>query len=217
MGLERQHHVFFTDLMLGFNDTQNNTRGPTWTSLAATDGYFYNQDSGHYEQLTRRFAPEEIGGADAWNRKWRDSAVNLSTGVRGSFGNSGWDYEAVYNISGYLSRNTVPRLLASVDNYFLGPQLGTDSDGIGIYSPNLARFNQPLTPDQFNSLVGHTESRDAAWTQTGSLSITGKLYDLPAGPLKAAALLELGSQGYSNHPTARSIRGLSITTAAHKM
>ncbi|KPC49683.1 TonB-dependent receptor [Amantichitinum ursilacus] len=205
--------TFFADVMLGFNDTQNNTRGPTWTSLLATDGYFFNKDTGLDEQWTRRFAPEEIGGADVWNRKWRDSAVNLSTGLRGSFGNSGWDYEAVYNISGYLSRNTVPRLLASVDDYFLGPRLGTTDDGIGIYSPNLARFNQPLTSDQFNSLVGHTESRDAAWTQTGSLTTTGKLYDLPAGPLKAAALLELGSQGYSNHPDSQINQGLFYNTS----
>ena len=192
--------TFFADLMLGFNETENNTRGPSWTSDAATHSYFFNQNTGSNEQWARRFAPEEIGGASNWNRKWRDEAANFSTGLRGSLGNSGWDYEAAYNISAYLSRNSVPRLLASVDSYFLGPQLGTTRDGVAIYAPDAARFGQPLTPAQFASFTGSTESRDASWTQTGSFTTNGKLYDLPAGPLKAAALVELGSQGYSQHP-----------------
>lgn len=52
----------FADFLIGANQIENNTRSPIWTSLAATSGYFLNQDSGNYEIWNRRFAPEELGG-----------------------------------------------------------------------------------------------------------------------------------------------------------
>lgn len=55
--------------LIGANQIENNTRSPIWTSLAATSGYFLNQDSGNYEIWNRRFAPEELGGVERINKK----------------------------------------------------------------------------------------------------------------------------------------------------
>ena len=52
----------YLQILIGANQIENNTRGPTWTSLGASSGYFLNQDSGNYEIWNRRFAPEELGG-----------------------------------------------------------------------------------------------------------------------------------------------------------
>lgn len=195
--------ALFGDVMLGWNHTTNNTRGPSWTSLGATSGYFLNQNTDSYESWTRRFAPEEIGGVSAFNKEWHDTAGNITVGVRGDVGQTGWNYEAAYNASGYKSIATVPRLYASIDSYFLGPQLGTDSSGIPIYAPDVNKFSQPLTASQFSQLYGQTTSTNTSWTQTASLSANGKLFDLPAGAVKSAGLLEWGSQGFTNKPDAK--------------
>ncbi|MBB5191587.1 iron complex outermembrane receptor protein [Silvimonas terrae] len=200
--------TLFGNVMLGWNHTTNNTRGPSWTSLGATSGYFLNQNTGDYESWTRRFAPEEIGGTSAFDKDWHDTAGNITVGVRGSLFDTGWNYEAAYNASGYKSVADVPRLYAGIDSYFLGPQLGTDSDGIPIYAPDASRFAQPLTASQFASLYGQTESTNTSWTQTASFSANGKLFDLPAGPVKSAGLLEWGSQGFTNKPDARINEGV---------
>ncbi|WP_211442892.1 TonB-dependent receptor domain-containing protein [Collimonas humicola] len=191
----------FSDLMLGFNATQNNTRGPNWTSEGGGNGYFYNQNSGANESWSRRISPEEIGGATRYNRKWNDVAGNWTVGVRGDIpATSSWNYEAAYNISAYTSRQTAPVLLSKVDSFFLGPRLGYDSDGVAIYAPDPKRLSQPLTPDEFNSIAGESISRNKSWTQTLSLSANGELFNLPAGPVRLAAVTEFGSQGFSNTP-----------------
>ncbi|HWW06008.1 TonB-dependent receptor [Collimonas sp.] len=205
----------FSDLMLGFNSTENNTRGPNWTSEAANGSYFYNQNSGVNESWARRISPEEIGGATRYNSKWHDVAANLTVGIRGDIpSTSSWNYETAYNISAYTSRRTTPLLLKNVDSFFLGPRLGYDADGIAIYAPDPKKLYQPLTPDQFNSITGEATSRNKSWTQTLSLSANGELFNLPAGPVRLAAVTEFGSQGFSNTPDPQYNQGVFFNQAA---
>lgn len=202
----------FGDVILGWNHIWNNTRGPGWTSDGATTGYFLNQDTGDYESWSKRFAPEEIGGVDRFDQWWNDFSGILTAGIEGDIGSSGWKYTAAYNGSVYTSHNVQPLLLASVDNYFLGPQLGVDGSGIPIYSPNTARFDQPLTPAQFDSLAGSARSVNDTWLQTFGLNANGQLFDLPAGPVAAAGALEWGSQGFAQHPDPRLNEGVFYNT-----
>ena len=206
--------TLFGDLLVGLNHTQNNTRGPSWISAASSNSYFFNQNTGDYEQWTRRFSPEELGGASAYNKEWHDTALGASIGARGLLGSSGWHYEAAYNISSYESRERIPRILAGIDNYFLGPQLGVDSSGVAIFAPDPTRFNQPLTPAQLSSLYGHAESRDTSWSHTLSFSANGDVYTLPAGPLQAAVLGEVGGQGFYNREDPQIAQGVFYNTAA---
>ncbi|KIA81231.1 TonB-dependent receptor [Chromobacterium piscinae] len=201
------HAEFFSDAMLGFKRTENNTRGPSWTAAAGQGNYFLNQNTGNYESWAKRFAPEELGGASNYNRKWDDLAANLTLGVRGDLIGS-WNYEAAYNASLYTSQTTTPMLLSSVNSYFLGPQLGTDNKGAPIYAPNLSRFYQPLTPAQASSLIDNSVSHNKSWLQVLSLSASGEAFQLPAGPAKLAGLLEWGSQGFSNEPDQRLNQGV---------
>ncbi|HEY9102672.1 TonB-dependent receptor domain-containing protein [Chitinimonas sp.] len=207
------HTTLFGDVAVGLNRTKNNTRGPSWTSDLAGNGYIYNQNTQAYEVWSRRFAPEEIGSAERFNRQWKDRATSLSAGVRGDIDGTTWGYEAAYSASSYISTDRRQRLLAGIDSFYLGPKLGVDSDGVAIYAPDPARFNRALTPAEFNSLVAPSESRNKAWTQTLSLSANGELLDLPAGALKLATLLEAGSQGFSNKPDPQLGQGIYYNTA----
>ncbi|POZ62112.1 TonB-dependent receptor plug domain-containing protein [Chromobacterium alticapitis] len=201
------HLELFSDAVLGFNHTENNTRGPNWTAAAGQGGYFLNNNTGNYEIWNKRFAPEELGGASQYNRQWDDLSANLTVGARGELSGS-WNYETAYNASLYTSRAATPMLLAGVNDYFLGPQLGVDGSGVPIYSPNLSRFYQPLTPAQASSLIGDSVSHNKSWLQVLSLSANGDAFQLPAGPARLAGLAEWGSQGFSNDPEQKLNQGV---------
>ncbi|MGR2679994.1 TonB-dependent receptor plug domain-containing protein [Chromobacterium haemolyticum] len=194
------HLELFGDALLAFNHSENNTRGPSWTSAGGNGGYFLNQNSGRYEAWTRLLSPEEMGGASRYNRKWDDVAANLTFGLRGAVPDSSWSYEAAYNASIYTSQNIAPRLLANADSFFLGQQQGVDAKGVPIYAPSAGPFNRRLTQAEFDSIAGRSVSQNKSWLQALSLSGSGELFKLPAGAVKLAGTLEWGSQGFSNDP-----------------
>ena len=193
-----EHTQLFADAAAGWHKIQNNTRGPNWTSLLATSSYFFNQNTQANESWMRRIAPEEIGGIDLYDRYWHSTNAFATAGIQGDIGETGWAYEAAYRASFTESKDQRPRLLAGVDSFFLGPQLGQTADGTPIYAPDANAFAQRLTPAQVQSIVGHSESKDTSWLQTASVSANGDVIQLPAGPLQAALLAEWGTQGFSN-------------------
>lgn len=195
--------TLFADVLAGHNGTQNNTRGLSWTSQSTASGYFLNRNTGNYEAWTRYISPEEMGGVEQFNRAWTDRALAASVGARGRIPGTGWKYEAGYSASWYKSENHVPRALANIDGFFLGPRLGTDEDGVAIYAPDPARLATPLTPAEFGVIKGLSHSEDESWTNTLSATLNGTLYELPAGPLQLAVVAEAGRQGFSNVPDPR--------------
>src|SRR5690606_39464089 len=73
----------------------------------------------------------------------------------GSFAQD-WDYEAALSYSRYQAKVAWPRIIADVANdFFMGPQLGTDDDGYPIYGGDLDRFYTPLTTAQLDSMLAH--------------------------------------------------------------
>jgi len=199
--------TLFADVLLGRNDTGNNTRGPSWTSSSTAGSYFLNQQTGHYEAWTRTISPEEMGGLSRYNRFWEDGAVAASLGARGIVPGSSWKWEAGYSASWYESKGKTPRALSGIDSFFLGPQLGVDASGVAIYAPDPARLATRLTPDEFGGITGYTESDDESWTHTLSASANGEVLQLPAGPLQLAVVAEAGRQGFTNAPDARINQG----------
>lgn len=195
--------TLFADVLASHNGTQNNTRGLSWTAQSTGNSYFLNQGTGNYEAWTRYFAPEEMGGVEQFNRAWTDRALAASVGARGRIPGTGWKYEAGYSASWYKSENHVPRALANIDSFFLGPRLGADEDGVAIYAPDPARLTTPLTPGEFGVIKGLSHTEDESWTNTLSATVTGTLAQLPAGPLQLAVVAEAGRQGFSNVPDPR--------------
>ncbi|MTV40409.1 TonB-dependent receptor plug domain-containing protein [Duganella radicis] len=199
--------TLYAEALFGQNRSTQNTRGPSWTSRSLTDSYFWNQNTNAYEAWNRYISPEEIGGVDRYNRYWDDQASSLSFGARGVIPGTTWNYEAGYTASLYRSQDHRPRALANIDSFFLGPQLGVDKNGVAIYAPDPARLTRRLTPQEFNSITDNSVSDDKSWTNTLSLTANGDAFQLPAGPVKVAAVAELGKQGFSNTPDARINQG----------
>ncbi|MYM21406.1 TonB-dependent receptor [Duganella sp. FT135W] len=195
--------TLYAEALFGQNRSTQNTRGPSWTSRSLTDSYFWNQNTNVYEAWNRYISPEEIGGVERYNRYWDDQTSSLSIGARGVIPGTSWNYEAGYTASLYKSQDHRPRALANIDSFFLGPQLGVDKSGVAIYAPDPARLTKRLTPQEFDSITGTAVSNDKSWTNTVSLSANGDAFELPAGPVKLAAVAELGKQGFSNTPDPR--------------
>ena len=195
--------TLYAEALFGQNRSTNNTRGPSWSSRSLTDSYFWNQNTSAYEAWNRYISPEEMGGVDRYNRYWDDQASSLSLGARGVIPGTSWNYEAGYTASLYKSQDHRPRALANIDSFFLGPQLGTDSNGVAIYAPDPARLSKRLTAAEFDSITGASVSDDKSWTNTLSLTANGEAFTLPAGPVKVAAVAEVGKQGFSNTPDGR--------------
>lgn len=204
--------TLFAEALFGQNRSANNTRGPSWVSRSATDSYFWNQNTNAYEAWSRYISPEEIGGVNRYNRTWDDQASSLSFGLRGEIPGTSWSYEAAYTASLYKSQNHTPRALANSDSFFLGPKLGVNPSGIAIYAPDPARLTRPLTPAEFNTITGESVSDDKSWTNTLSLTANGEAFRLPAGPVKVAAVAELGKQGFAAVPDRRINQGYFNTS-----
>lgn len=199
--------TLFAEALYGQNRSANNTRGPSWTSVATADTYFWNQNTRSNEAWNRYISPEEIGGVQRYNRSWDDQASSLSFGAKGTIPGTSWQYEAGYTASLYKSESHTPRALANIDSFFLGPKLGVNADGVPIYAPDPARLSKRLTPAEFDSITGTAVSNDKSWTNTVSVSANGEAFNLPAGPVKLATVAELGKQGFSNTPDPRINQG----------
>ena len=203
----------FAEGQFGWARTENNTRGPSWTSDAAGKGYFRNAATNQLEIWTRRFAPEELGGVDRFNRQWRDATHNVAVGARGELTGS-WTFEVAANSSYYLNRTTTPRLTAGIESLLLGPRIGTDADGVAIYSADPARLFRPLTPQEIDSVSDRSWTRNASWNQQLSASASGEWFRLPGGPVRAAVVAEAGTQGFRNEADPRLGQGVFYNTSA---
>ncbi|KAF1016781.1 MAG: Vitamin B12 transporter BtuB [Stenotrophomonas maltophilia] len=200
----------FADFAVDSARIYNNTRAPTWTSSRT---YFYNQNTAALETWYRRFAPEEIGGRQLNANRFLENSWSFNVGAKGLIGDSGWQYEAAYSRSRYENRTRRPVLLAGINDYLLGPQLGA-RNGVPVYAPDPARLYQGLTPQEYAQLSSTQESRNAAWLQTFSASVNGRLFALPGGDAALAAVVEAGSQGYRNVPDPQLGQGVFWNTSA---
>ena len=196
----------FGNFTYGYADVDTNVRAPSW-SLPA--GAFYNDATSRLESWSRVLTPDETGGVDKSNYSYGETAWNAVAGIRGTFGSSGWHYEAAYNRSANASDQGRRRFLAGLDQFFLGSSTGThqitvdNGDGTtstytyASYNADPKRLFTPLTPQQYAGLSAWSNNHDTSYTQDLSFSFdNGEVLRLPAGPLGIAGVIEAGNQNY---------------------
>lgn len=152
---------------------------------------------GQTVSLQRIVTSREIGGRDRNNQKFDERTWTVNGGLRGMFWNDRFDYELAYTHSEYAVTRDRPLFLeAAIENHFYGPQIG-EVDGIPVYDIPRERIYEPFTPELYASLTGidHTEADSS--NDLLSLVVSGDLFELPAGPVGAAGVLEWGSQEYT--------------------
>ncbi|KPL48315.1 TonB-dependent receptor [Xanthomonas axonopodis] len=195
----------YATLLLNRTKVEVKSGSPFWQSSADTGGYFYNQNTQQLESYQRIFAPEETGNLDFNNNRQTTDSYNIAVGVKGGVGSSNWTYDAYYARSEYRidSRQQWPlgdKIEEFFREQFLGQPLG-DNSGYPIYAPNDANFYRPLTPAQYRSFNDEIRTKSRTWTQNVNLQLTNTdLFDLPAGGVGVAGVLQAGNQ-YWNNPT----------------
>ena len=145
-------------------------------------------------QIQRIFTPQEYGGIENTNQKFDEKSADLAFGLRGTIADR-FDWDFTIGRADYYATRTRPRLDGSaVTDYFFGPRLNTT--GTPRYLINLDRFYTPLTPEQYRSLSTILKYKSHSWVNQASFVLSGDLFELPAGPVGFAAVLEGTGQGY---------------------
>ena len=180
------------------NDVFNRTAADT-----QINGYFDPQfgTAGEFTFLQRVFNPFELGGSEAASTVFEELTYDFILGARGTFFDR-FDWEAAGSYGRYEYTQDRPRLLAqAVDNYFLGPVEGyraAPGAGPTILVPirrlNLARWNAPITPEIYRSFSTRVINEGETTAAQGNFTVTGDLFDLPAGSVGFAGILEYARQ-----------------------
>src|SRR5690606_25380497 len=140
--------------------------------------------------LQRVFTPFELGGNAAATTLYDEKTFDFTFGLTGTLGEN-FDWEASANYGKYDYEADRPRLLAkAVHDYFLGPQLGNLANGVPIYELDLGRWNTPITPEIYRSFATRVKNQSETSSATVNFNIAGDLFELPAGPVGFAAVLE---------------------------
>lgn len=177
-----------------------------WETNIDGGGIIYNKTSGNYELFQHIYSPEEIGDWKLYSTRDMERTYNAWVGVRGSIGDSDWNYDVYYARSQQkLDEEQYWPIKAAVNaffqNQFLGPQQGFDPyyGYYPAYSPNVANFYKALTPAQYSTFNGLISSRNETYTQNINFQLTNAdLFELPAGSVGFAGLAQFGGQSWQN-------------------
>lgn len=160
---------------------------------------------GSYVGLQRIFTPAETGGA--LTTTIEEKSYDFAAGLRGSFGDGRFDWDATLSRAQYKLDSRQPRFLANnLVDYFLGPEL-PEGDALGFgyaaYNLNIERFFNPIDPAAFASLNTIVKDQAESSVNQASFVVSGDLFELPAGALGMATVLEAASQEYEINPDPR--------------
>jgi outer membrane receptor protein involved in Fe transport len=198
----------YATVLVGRNEAVNDTGSHFWVpnyNDPAHQNLVWNIDENTLELFQHIFAPEEQG-RDGGYYTAKSQSYSAAFGIKGTFGDSDWDYDAYYNRSGYkVTSNQLWPLVDEMDAFFrdqfLGPQDGFDPYGYGYpaFHPDKDAFYGAITPDQFRAFSGTIHNVSKTWTQNLNVQVVNaKLFDLPAGPVGVAGVLQVGNQFWDN-------------------
>lgn len=155
----------------------------------------------------RALTPAAYGGSKGTMQKFDEKSYEVAFGLRGTIADK-FDWDATVSHAEYNAKRERPRLtVAGATAYFMGPRLGTTgtgaytgltgvSNGLAVYNLNLAHFYGDITPQDYESMSTIIKYDGTSENSAINFTISGDLFDLPAGPLGFAAVLEASEQSY---------------------
>ncbi|MCW8869592.1 MAG: TonB-dependent receptor, partial [Proteobacteria bacterium] len=185
-GLEFNFDVQFWD-----QEAKANSNTEFWAG-----GLYYDPQFESIFDTQRIFTPQETGGG---NVIYDESSLNMAASLNGFAFDNRFEWEATISHSTYDTHIERPRLLEQeTRDYFLGEQLGIDPffGAYPVHNINLDRYFNPITPEVYDS-ISTTVITDADSSSTqASFVLTGDLWEMPAGYVGFASVLEWGTQEY---------------------
>ncbi|KAF1701311.1 TonB-dependent receptor [Pseudoxanthomonas suwonensis] len=148
----------------------------------------------------RIFTPSELGGLGAQQTEVRERSFDVAVGLRGVAFGDRFDWDLTFSHARYSLTVDQPRFLANrINEYFMGPETGLLDPYFGAYpvvSFDIDRYFSPLAPDTYRSLTTIVKTDADAEVSQGTFVLSGDLFDLPAGPVGMAAVIEAARQSY---------------------
>jgi len=146
----------------------------------------------------RIFTPDEVGGVGAQSSNYSERAIDVAAGLNGTMFDYRFDWDATISHGRYTLDVDRPRFLANpLTEYFLGEQMGYDPIfGYPVYELNKDRYFNPIDAETFASLNTRVKTAAESQVTQATFGISGDLYELPAGPLGMAAVIEAATQEY---------------------
>lgn len=167
------------------------TSGDRFTAspTGAATTYYYDAGLDDFVLLQRLFMPNELGGETAASTLYDEKSYDVAFGLQGTIADR-FDWELSVSHGKYEYEADRPRLLAkAVHDYYLGPLQGYVGN-YPVYTLNLDRWNSAITPDIYRSFATRVKNTAESSSSTVAFNLSGDLFDLPAGAVGFAALLE---------------------------
>lgn len=160
------------------------------------------QFGGTVGNVQRILTPSEIGSIGAQNN-YVEKSLDVAFGLRGNIADR-FDWDATVSHSRYSADDNFNWPVASrIRDFFYGPQLGTRPNGLPIYRLNVDRLMNPLSPEDVAAFSDNFSSTADSQASQATFGISGDLFELPAGPLSMAGVLEAARQKYDISPDYR--------------
>ena len=178
-------------------------------------GNFWDPNfNGIVGNVLRFITPSEIGSGGGQPSVFKETSIDAAVGVRGTLADGRFDWDATLSHARYDMKEEFSWVVASkVRDFFFGPRLGTHTNGLPIYNLNTQRLLNPLTPGEVGEMTSRYQSDADSQVTQGSFVISGDLFEMPAGPLAMAAVIEGASQKYDVSPDERLLLSYAGTDA----
>jgi outer membrane receptor protein involved in Fe transport len=201
----------YASLLYNVHETTASSFSRFWSpDINGSGGYIWDDRDFSLNLYQHIFSPEETGGPQKETLK--SNSYNFAAGIKGTFGESDWDYDAWYARSQFdVTDSQMWPLTNEIEDFFrdqfLGPQLGTYY-GYAVYHPDKSKFYQSLTPDQYASFLDEIRTESTTWTHNVNFVLTNaSLWELPGGDVGMALLATAGYQVWNNPTDPRVIAG----------
>ena len=174
-----------------------------WFGGPQPNATFYDPQFGVRILPIRVIEPSGYGDTGIFQR-FDETSWDMAFGLRGTFADR-FDWDFTVGSAKYDAIRDRPRMtVAGATNYFLGSRLGTTTAttaagvpaGLPIYRMNLDRFYGPITPADYASMATQVHYDGQSDNASASFAVTGDLFNMPAGPVGFAAVLEASRQSY---------------------
>ncbi|HEY4582608.1 MAG TPA: TonB-dependent receptor [Lysobacter sp.] len=178
-----------------------------WFGGPQPNGTFYDPQFGIRILPIRTLTPESYGGIEGSYQKFKENSADFAVGLRGTIADR-FDWDFTVGGAKYHAVRDRPRMtVTGATNYFLGPRLGTTGSGAyagltgipngqPVYRLNLDRFYGPISAADYASMSTMVHYDGRSENSAANFVLSGDLFDLPAGALGFAAVLEASRQSY---------------------